>query len=130
MLREVAGRAGHGRGRRRPRLTRRGHDRVLGPSEWDKLLSPGPPADDPIPAVEGGAAAGDVPAAVPDLVVILEALLDVKNIARSDADEAAHLRSALSGVDRSASIATWPRAEPYAMAKWRQGVLSRAAQSD
>jgi len=129
MLREVATRAGHGRGRRQPRLTRRGRDRVLGPSEWDKFLSPEPPLDDPVPVAESRTSA-DVPTAVPDLVVILEALLDVKDIALSDADEVAHLRSALSGVDRSTSIATWPRAEPYAMMEWREGVLSRAAQSD
>jgi hypothetical protein len=102
---------------------------VLGPSEWDKFLSPEPPPDDPVATAESGTTA-DAPAAVPDLVVILEALLDVKDIAVSDADEVTHLRSALSGVDRSASIATWPRAEPYAVTEWRQGVLSRAAQRD
>ena len=102
---------------------------MLGPSEWDKFLSPEPPLDDPVPVAESGTSV-NVPTPVPDLVVILEALLDVRDIALSDADEVAHLRSALSGVDRSTSIATWPRAEPYAMTEWREGVLSRAAQSD
>jgi hypothetical protein len=62
--------------------------------------------------------------------VILEALLDVRDIVLSDGDEVLHLRSALARVDRDTSIATWPRAEPPAMTEWRQGVLQRAARSD
>lgn len=67
---------------------------------------------------------------VPELVVILEALLDVRDIVLSEGDEVSHLRSALTRVDRETSIATWPRAEPPAMTEWRQGVLRRAAESD
>ena len=67
---------------------------------------------------------------VPELVVILEALLDVRDIVLSDGDEVSHLRRALARVDRETSIATWPRAEPPAMTEWRQGVLRRAARSD
>ncbi len=69
-------------------------------------------------------------ASSPELAVILEALLDVRDIVLSDGDEVLHLRSALARVDRDTSIATWARAEPVPMTEWRQGVLRRAAQSD
>ena len=82
-----------------------------------------------IPAsTPGGAPADEV--VVPELIVILEALLDVRDIVLSDGDEVSLLRSALARVDRDTSIATWPRAEPPAMTEWRQGVLRRAARSN
>jgi len=84
-------------------------------------------ASTPAGGPEGGEADEGV---VPELVVILEALLDVRDIVLSDGDEVLHLRSALARVDRDTSIATWPRAEPPAMTEWRQGVLQRAARSD
>jgi hypothetical protein len=85
------------------------------------------PASTPAGGPEGGEAEEVV---APDLVVILEALLDVRDIVLSDADEVLHLMIALARVDRDTSIATWPQAEPPAITEWRQGVLQRAAQSD
>ena len=100
-------------------------------SEWDTFMAPEErpeiPASTPGGAPKSGAADEVV---VPELIVILEALLDVRDIVLSDGDEVLHLRSALARVDRDTSIATWPRAEPPAMTEWRQGVLQRAARSD
>jgi hypothetical protein len=99
--------------------------------EWDELVSPEERSESAAPAPGGepkGAEADE--AVVPELVVILEALLDVKDIALSDGDEVLQLRSALARVNRETSIATWPRAEPPAITEWRQGVLRRSAQSD
>jgi hypothetical protein len=88
---------------------------------------PAPRASAPSGDPEGDEAGGVV---VPELVVILEALLDGRDIVLSEGDEVSHLRSALARVDRETSIATWPRAEPPAMTEWRQGVVQRAAGSD
>ena len=96
-------------------------------SEWDKFMTPERRASPPSGGPEGDEADEVV---VPELAVILEALLDVRDIVLSDGDEVSHLRSALARVDRDTSIATWPRAEPPAMTEWRQGVLRRAARSD
>jgi hypothetical protein len=104
---------------------------VLVASEWAKFMTPEERperrASTPAGGPEGGEAEGVV---VPELVVILEALLDVRDIVLSDVDEVLHLMIALARVDRDTSIATWPRAEPPAITEWRQGVLQRAAQSD
>lgn len=95
-------------------------------SEWDKFVTPESPASTP-----GGPKGGeDDEVVVSELAVILEALLDVKDIVLSDGDEVSQLRTALARVNRETSIATWPRAEPPAMTAWRQGVLRRAARSD
>jgi hypothetical protein len=100
-------------------------------SEWDKFVTPeerpASPASTPGGGPKGGEA-GEV--VVPELAVILEALLDVKDVVLSDGDEVSQWRSALARVDRETSIATWPRAEPPAMIEWRRGVLRRAARSD
>jgi hypothetical protein len=105
--------------------------RALVASEWDTFMAPEErpeiSASTPGGAPKGGAADEVV---VPELIVILEALLDVRDIVLSDGDEVSHLRSALARVDRDTSIATWPRAEPPAMTEWRQGVLRRAARSE
>ena len=105
--------------------------RVLVASEWDDFVAPEERPEMPASAPGGAPTGGEADeVVVSELVVILEALLDVRDIVLSDEDEVSHLRSALARVDRDTSIATWPRAEPPAMTEWRQGVLRRAAQSD
>ena len=100
-------------------------------SECDKFMEPEKRPESQPSTPAGGPEGGEADeVVVPELVVILEALLDVRDIVLSDGDEASHLRSALARVDRETSIATWPRAEPPAIAEWRQGVLGRAARSD
>ena len=100
-------------------------------SECDKFMEPEKRPESQAFTPAGGPEGFEADeAVVPELVVILEALLDVRDIVLSDGDEASHLRSALSRVDRDTSIATWPRAEPPAITEWRQGVLRRAALSD
>ena len=66
----------------------------------------------------------------PDLIVILEVMLDVKDIAQLDPEEVIQLWNALGQVDREASIASWSQTEPQAIWAWRQGVLRRAPMSD
>ena len=97
-------------------------DEVVSPEERSESASPTPGGE------PKGAEADE--AVVPELVVILEALLDVEDVALSDGDEVLQLKSALARVNRATSISTWPRAEPPAMTEWRQGVLRRAARSD
>jgi hypothetical protein len=99
-------------------------------SEWDELVAPEerPERVASSPGEPKGDEADEV--VVPELAVVLEALLDVKDIVLSDRDEVSRLRSALARVNRETSIATWPRAEPPAMTEWRQGVLQRAVRSD
>ena len=100
-------------------------------SECDKFMEPEKRPESQASTPAGGPEGfEDDKIVVPELVVILEALLDVRDIVLSDGDEAPHLRSALARVDRDTSIATWPWAEPPAITEWRQGVLRRAARSD
>ena len=99
--------------------------------EWEKFVSPEEwPESLAAPSGDGPTERGGDEVVVTDLVVTLEALLDVRDIVVSDGDEVSHLRGALARVDRATSIATWPQAEPPAITEWRQGVLRRAPQSD
>ena len=102
-------------------------------SEWDKFIVA--PRDALAEARLGGDVTGASRAAdtdrivVPELVVTLEVLLDVKDIAVLDIVELWQLKIALTRVDRDASIASWPRAEPAAVTEWRLGVLGRTRRS-
>ncbi len=104
-------------------------DLELVSSEWDKFMAPpergtggGPRRSPAPPDPEDGS--------VSDLVVILEAMLDVKDIVQLEPDEATQFRNALAHFDREASIGSWSRAEPAALRAWRRGVVRRAATND
>ena len=70
------------------------------------------------------------PAAEIALVVTLEVLLDVRDIARLAMAELRPLQRALSHVDREVSIASWSRAEPAAITAWRRGLVRRMRMND
>ena len=89
---------------------------------WDKFIVPPPDAGAP-------AAAPGKKSDFPPIVVTVEVLLDVKDIARLDLVELWPLQCALERVDREISVASWPQAEPAAITEWRRGVARRAPRS-
>ena len=96
-------------------------------TDWDKFVVP--PEDDATPgSPESSWSKSD--SGLPELVVTLEVLLDVRDIARLDMAELWPLKRALSRVDRDASVTSWAVDEPAPITEWRAGVARRASSSD
>ena len=95
-------------------------------ADWDKFVVP--EDDGTLGSPRFSRSKSD--AGLPELVVTLEVLLDVRDIARLDMAELWPLKRALSRVDGDAPVTSWAVDEPAAITEWRSDVARRARASD
>src|SRR5262245_54230999 len=91
--------------------------------EWERFMAVRAPLEEAVPPEDGDTSP-------PGIAIVMEALLDTRDIVQLDERERWEFTAALARVDRQVSLASWPASEPASITAWRRGVLRRARHSD